>query len=210
MSALEDVRKPRRRRGATTQSQVVDAALAVADQVGIDRLTIRAVAKLADVPTMSLYSHFSSKDELLELMHAEVTQRLFAEEQYATWQAALVAVCTRLRDGLSAHPHWVPLLSRAASFVPAQVRERLLELMLTDGVSRAWATAALESALVVAKGLVLLELADGTAGPSSLVRAKLGAAPESGATGELDAAETFAVAVRTYVRGLESAKQRAL
>lgn len=80
MSALEDSRKPRRRRGATTQSQVVDAALAVADQVGIDRLTIRAVAKLADVPTMSLYSHFSSKDELLDLMHAEVTQRLFSDE----------------------------------------------------------------------------------------------------------------------------------
>ena len=209
MSALEDTRKPRRRRGATTQSQVVDAALAVADQVGIDRLTIRAVAKHADVPTMSLYSHFSSKDELLDLMHVEVTQRLFADEQYATWQAALVAVCTRLRDVLIAHPHWVPLLSRTTSFVPLQVRERLLDLMLADGVSRAWANAALASALVVAKGLVLLELADATAGPSSLVRVTLGA-PESGATTKLDAAETVAVAVRTYVRGLESAKQTVL
>jgi AcrR family transcriptional regulator len=188
----------------------VDAALAVADQVGIDRLTIRAVAKLADVPTMSLYSHFSSKDELLELMHAEVTQRLFADDQYATWQAALVAVCTRLRDVLITHPHWVPLLSRTASFVPVQVHRRLLELMLPDGVSHAWATAALASALVVAKGLVLLELAETTEGPSSLVRETLGAAPESGATKKLDAAETFAVAVRTYVRGLESAKQSAL
>jgi len=188
----------------------VDAALAVADQVGIDRLTIRAVAKLADVPTMSLYSHFSSKDELLDLMHAEVTQRLFSDEHYATWQAALVAVCTRLRDVLMAHPHWVPLLSRTVSFVPPQVLERLLELMLADGVTRTWANAALASALVVAKGLVLLELADTTAGPSSLVRVTLGAAPESGAASKLDAAETFAVAVRTYVRGLESAKQGAL
>jgi AcrR family transcriptional regulator len=189
---------------------VVDAALAVADQVGIDRLTIRAVAKLADVPTMSLYSHFSSKDELLDLMHAEVTQRLFAEEQYATWQAALVAVCTRLRDVLMAHPHWVPLLSRTTSFVPVAVRQRLLELLLADGVSHAWANAALASALVVAKGLVLLELADTSAGPASLVREARGAAPESGATAKLDAAETFAVAVRTYVRGLESAKQAVL
>lgn len=202
MSALEDARKPRRRRGATTQSQVVDAALAVADQVGIDRLTIRAVAKLADVPTMSLYSHFSSKDQLLELMQAEVTQRLFAEEPHASWRVGLVAVCTRLRDVLIAHPHWVPLLSRTASFVPAPVRERLLELMRTDGVSPGWAEAALSSALLVAKGLVLLELAD-SEGPSSLVRPTL-AAPH------FDAAETFAVAVRTYVRGLESAKHGAL
>lgn len=187
----------------------MDAALAVADQVGIDRLTIRAVAKLADVPTMSLYSHFSSKDELLDLMHAEVTQRLFADESHATWQTALVAVCTRLRDVLSAHPHWVPLLSRAASFVPVQVRERLLELMLADGVSLAWATSALASALLVAKGLVLLELAE-TEGPVSLVRPALGTAPESGAVSKVDAAENFAVAVRTYVRGLESAKQAVL
>jgi hypothetical protein len=89
------------------------------------------------------------------------------------------------------------------------VRERLLELMLADGVSRGWATAALESALVVAKGLVLLELAD-SSGPVSLVRVALGTPPESGATTKSDAAETFAVAVRTYVRGLESAKQSAL
>jgi AcrR family transcriptional regulator len=188
----------------------VDAALALADQVGIDRLTIRAVAKLADVPTMSLYSHFSSKDELLDLMQAEVTQRLFADEQYATWQTALVAVCMRLRDVLMAHPHWVPLLSRTTSFVPPEVRERLLQLMLADGVSRAWAASALASALTVAKGLVLLELADTVAGPSSLVRPTLGAAPESGAASTHDAAETFAVAVRTYVRGLESARQTAL
>ncbi|HTQ05000.1 MAG TPA: TetR/AcrR family transcriptional regulator [Polyangiaceae bacterium] len=205
MAALEDPRKPRRRRGATTQSQVVDAALAVADQVGIDRLTIRAVARLADVPTMSLYSHFSSKDELLALMHAEVTQRLATDERYASWQSALVGLCTRLRTVLVAHPHWVPLVSRTAPFVPAGVQERMLELMLADGVSPGWARAALSSALLVAKGLVLLELSD-TEGPASIVRAKAGAPAGADTGNSSDAAENFAVALRTYVRGLESAK----
>ena len=209
MSALEDPRKPRRRRGATTQSQVVDAALAVADQVGIDRLTIRAVAKLADVPTMSLYSHFSSKDELLDLMHTEVTQRLFAEEPHASWQEGLLGVCTRLRAVLIAHPHWVPLLSRTSSFVPAVVRQQLLELMLADGVSHAWAAAAVSSALLVAKGLVLLELAN-TDGPTSMVRSTLGANPEFDAGRQFDAAENFALALRTYVRGLEAARHASL
>ena len=136
-------RSARRPRGATRQSDVVGAALAVADQAGIDRLTIRAVARVAKVPTMSLYSHFASKSELLDLMYGELVLRLFVDEPHATWQAGLLAACARIREVLLAHPRWVPLLSRPAPPIAVPWRERVLGLMVADGFTPESAFAAI-------------------------------------------------------------------
>ncbi len=147
----------RKRRGATSRSAVVDAALAVADEVGLDHVTIRGVAKRVDVPTMSLYSHFSSKDELLDLMYSEFVRRLYGDEMPATWQAGLLAVACRVRTLLLAHPHWRELLSHTAEPIETPVREKLLALMTADGMTPARALAVLASAILMAEGLMLLE-----------------------------------------------------
>jgi AcrR family transcriptional regulator len=195
----------------------------VADQAGIDRLTIRAVARVAKVPTMSLYSHFASKSELLDLMYGELVLRLFVDEPHATWQAGLLAACTRIREVLLAHPRWVPLLSRPAPPVALPWRERVLGLMVADGFTPESAFAAISSVVLVAEGLIFLELSFAAPhGPLVERMARLKAwADEDSSTGhpttraalrgspEFDLAQNFAVAVRTYVRGLETAPRPA-
>jgi AcrR family transcriptional regulator len=215
----------RRPRGVTTRSDIVSAALAVADRVGVDRLTMRAVAKVAKVPTMSLYSHFSNKAELLDLMVTEVKRRLFIEEACDTWQEELRATSRRIRVVLIEHPRWVPLLLRPVP--PQRVRwwESMLARLQADGLTVGPALGALSGAVLLAEGLVLLELALTRAPSSSLALsidrsrdwlthvAPVGRATdraELAGLGQFDLAHNFALTMRAYTAGLETAGTRPL
>ncbi|HEX6276202.1 MAG TPA: TetR/AcrR family transcriptional regulator [Polyangiaceae bacterium] len=138
----------------------MNAALAVIDTAGIDRVTIRSVAKLAGAPPMSLYTHFTNKGELLELVYTEVWRRLYPDDMpETTWQADLFALCRHLRNSLIEHPRWIPLLARPVVSPPLiPLRERLLRQMVNDGLSPAAAMGALTSALITTIGLVLVDV----------------------------------------------------
>jgi AcrR family transcriptional regulator len=136
----------------------VDAALQVADRVGVDATTIRLVAAAVGVAPMSLYTHFSKKEQLLDLMFQEVTLRLYADAGQPTWQAELTSLCHQIRSVLLEHPRWVPLLHRPAPSTAVPLRERLLPLMASEGISEADALTALASAGFVSIGLTLVEL----------------------------------------------------
>jgi AcrR family transcriptional regulator len=151
--------RKQRPRGSTTREAVVNGALAVADDVGIEALTLRAVAERVGAPPMSLYSHFASKEQLLDLMYAEVVRHLYADSGHPTWQAELVALCHQVRRVLLQHPHWAPLLARPAPQPsPMPLRERLLSLLTSDGMPIVDALLTVSNAGLVALGLTLVEL----------------------------------------------------
>jgi TetR/AcrR family transcriptional regulator, tetracycline repressor protein len=150
--------RQQRPRGTTTRESVVSAALDIVDQVGVDGLTIRAIASAVGAPPMSLYTHFANKEELLDLMYAEMAHRLYADSGKQTWQTELLALTHHMRQTLLAHPRWTPLLSRPAPPMAMTVRERILKLMVESGMSSADGLTALSSAIVAGMGLVLVEL----------------------------------------------------
>jgi AcrR family transcriptional regulator len=151
--------RKQRPRGSTTREAVVEAALALVDEVGIGALTLRGVAQRVGAPPMSLYTHFSKKEELLDLMYAEIVRLMWVDAGHATWQEELFALCRRVRQVLVQHPHWAPLLSRPTP-PPARVplRERLLELLTRDGMPLTEAFVAVRNASLVALGLTLVEI----------------------------------------------------
>jgi DNA-binding transcriptional regulator YhcF (GntR family) len=51
-----------------TAARIVEGAIRVADEEGLDALSLRAVASKVGAPVMSLYRHVRSKDDLLRLM----------------------------------------------------------------------------------------------------------------------------------------------
>lgn len=60
-------------RGSRLSSQaIVAAAMVVADEDGLDAVSIRRVAAMLGVRPMSLYTHIASKEELLDLMTNEL------------------------------------------------------------------------------------------------------------------------------------------
>ncbi|MFD2767578.1 TetR/AcrR family transcriptional regulator [Micromonospora eburnea] len=97
-----------RRKGparSLTITQVVDAALALADEQGLTAVTIRAVAERVGVSTMSVYTYVPGKPELLDLMvdarYARMTRTPWAGQP---WRERLTAVAEANRDLLTAHP----------------------------------------------------------------------------------------------------------
>ena len=122
------------RRGRKTLAGVVDAALTIADRDGLRAVTIRSVAKAVGVPTMSLYAYFSTKEELLNLMSCELTRRFFDGEQQSTWQDELLELSERVRRVLLQHPKWMPLLARPTAAPALPDRDRILKLLMADGV----------------------------------------------------------------------------
>ena len=150
--------RKQRPRGSTTRQAVVEAALAVVDDVGTEAFSLRAVARRVGVAPMSLYTHFANKDELLDLMYAEVARRLYADAGHSTWQAEFVALCHQVRRVLLQHPRWTSLLSRPAPPLRVPLRERLLALLTSDGVPVREAFIAVSNAGLVSLGLTLVEL----------------------------------------------------
>jgi len=149
--------RKQRPRGSITREAVVSAALEIADQEGVERLTIRAVAELLGAPPMSLYTHFANKSDLLDLMYVEIARRAYRYEGLGTWQGELLALARRVRVLLTEHPNWTPLFSRPAPPLDVTMREQILRLMVADGMSATDALLALSSVSLTAIGLMLIE-----------------------------------------------------
>lgn len=89
---------------ALNRADVVEAALAVLDEVGIDGLTLRRIADRLAVKAPALYWHFASKRDLLDEMATELMRRALPDgPPSGDWRADLVAGADRLRAVLRAH-----------------------------------------------------------------------------------------------------------
>jgi AcrR family transcriptional regulator len=209
-----------RRHGATNRESIVNAGLAIVDDVGLEGLTIRAVATVVDVPPMSLYTHFSNKEELLDLMYAEVARRLYADAGHPTWETELFALCQQLHDILLEHPHWIPLLSRPVPATAVPLRERLLRLLANEGMSPPDALATVSRAALMSIGLVLVELTfrepDGRSSVTSRIESvkrwfeepsTITDHPTTASAfaemSHLDLRESFMLTIRTFIAGLK-------
>lgn len=122
-----------------TLDRVVDAAITVADEHGVDGLSMRCVARALGVGTMSLYRYVPGKSELLDLM----LDRICAPDRAACppgsdWRAQLAAVARGSRALYLAHPwllqvNWArPVLGPNSLAGMEQVTAALAGLGLTD------------------------------------------------------------------------------
>lgn len=94
------------RRGLTLE-RVLEAATALAQDIGIEQLSMRKLAERLGVGTMSLYAHVPGKAELIDLM----VDHAFAEVDYepgsldpADWRTALETVAGRNWRLYERHP----------------------------------------------------------------------------------------------------------
>ncbi|MFI0904045.1 TetR/AcrR family transcriptional regulator C-terminal domain-containing protein [Streptomyces sioyaensis] len=91
------------------RKQVVDTALRLLNEVGLDGLTLRRIAKELNVQAPALYWHFKNKQELLDEMATEMFRRMAAPPlgqgvgatgTGGTWQEALLTSCRGMRREL--------------------------------------------------------------------------------------------------------------
>ena len=101
---LGDPRGSRGRKPRVTVDAVVEAAISIADDDGLDALSIRSVAERLGLGTMSLYTYVESKNQLVELMLDEVTARLPMHDTSGTWRDRLTRSAHDELEGYLRHP----------------------------------------------------------------------------------------------------------
>lgn len=92
-----------RRSPRLDQRLVTETALRLLNEVGLDGLTLRAIAKELDVQAPALYWHFKNKQELLDEMATEMYRRMVAGVRIAPdadWRERLLDVNRGLRAAL--------------------------------------------------------------------------------------------------------------
>ena len=126
----------RRKRRTLDQRQVVRAALALLDEVGLDRLTMRRLAETLGVKAASLYRHVRNKDELLALLGDEISAEIPLPRPAGTWREQLTESAWNVRRGLLAHRDGARVLASTPPAGPRRLRhvEAVLRILRAAGL----------------------------------------------------------------------------
>ena len=93
------------RRTRLTTDRVLAGALALADEIGIDDLTIRRLADALDVKPMTIYHHVANKEAIIDGMIDLVFAEIELPDPDLPWKEAIRRRCASARRAL-AHHHW--------------------------------------------------------------------------------------------------------
>ena len=98
------------------------AAIALADQGGIDSLTMRRLAQELGVEAMSLYYYVASKDDILKGIVDPVISEIEVPSDGADWKTALRRSAISFHNALSRHPWAAKLIMSGTGVGLARVR----------------------------------------------------------------------------------------
>ncbi len=120
-----------------SRERVLEGAVALADDIGIEAFTIRKLAAALGTKPMTIYHHVPSKeaiiDGMVELVFAEI-ERPRADED---WKSAVRKRCVSARNVLKRHPWAAPLMESRTSPGPENLghHESVLACMRRGGLS---------------------------------------------------------------------------
>lgn len=119
------------------RAAVLRASLAVADERGIDALTMQAVAERLGVTPMALYRHVENKQDLLEGIVESLLDEIAPPSDDQPWDENLSNMGRGLRTTARRHPAVFPLLLQLPATTPGarRVRERVYGALRQAGVA---------------------------------------------------------------------------
>lgn len=104
------------------RSRIVARAVRLADEHGLDAVTMRRLASSLGVQAMSLYHHVPNKDALLAAMLDHFYERMDLPEEGDEWKEALRARATAMREAFLRHPWALALVDAGTDPGPAALR----------------------------------------------------------------------------------------
>jgi AcrR family transcriptional regulator len=124
------------------RERVVQAAVAFADEAGLDALSMRKLGQRLGVEAMSLYNHVANKDDLLDGMIDVVFSEIDLPAVDADWRVAMGRRAGSVRAALARHPWATGLMELRTTPGPASLRhhEAVLECLRRAGFSTEDAT----------------------------------------------------------------------
>ena len=171
---------------ANVREKLLEAAIAVVDESGVEGIRVREIAAAADVREPSVYHYFGSREGLVEAVEAarfkrdltEVASLFYSAVNECTSAEDYVALCRRVVSATAATDRASVRAVRASVFGSAQSRPALAALIaeaeleldhrLADGFEvakeRGWARPDLDSLTTAAwingmvNGRIILEM----------------------------------------------------
>ncbi|MEV0076372.1 TetR/AcrR family transcriptional regulator C-terminal domain-containing protein [Nocardia neocaledoniensis] len=105
-----------------TRDRVLRAAVELADEDGLDALSMRKLAKAVGVEAMSLYNHVANKDDLLDGLVDLVVSEIYVPAPGGDWRAELRRRATSAHEVLLRHRWATGLLGSRVNVGPAMLR----------------------------------------------------------------------------------------
>jgi AcrR family transcriptional regulator len=134
-------------RAPLSRERVLRAAVELADESGIEALTMRALGRRLGVEAMSLYNHVGNKDDILDGISDLVLGDIEVPPSGTEWKAAMRHRAISAHGVLLAHPWAAMLIMSRYNIGPGMTRYldatlgRLREGGFTiDGALDAWNT----------------------------------------------------------------------
>lgn len=121
------------------RSAILQTAIEIADERGLDAVSMRSVAERVGVTPMALYPHVGSKAALLDGMMGQLLREMLPAAPTGTWRDRLTTLAQAGRSLGKRHP-WFPLLQFTRPAIePAAVRvvDAIYQALLDAGVPEA-------------------------------------------------------------------------
>lgn len=114
--------RTRRRRGSVTPEDMIDGAFALAEQIGLTKLSMPQLARHLEVPVTTIYWHFRQKEQLLDAMMDRAADQYHFATPFTgeeSWDEALRNHFRKMRKVFAENPLVCELvLMRANQYSP--------------------------------------------------------------------------------------------
>ncbi|MDG4780116.1 TetR/AcrR family transcriptional regulator C-terminal domain-containing protein [Micromonospora sp. WMMD961] len=117
------------------RERIVAAAIALADEGGLDAVSLRKVAARLNAGPMRLYGYIATKSELLDLMVDEIYAEILPREQPGDWREALGILAHRTRQTALRHNWLADLLGGRPTLGPNGLAVAEATLATLDGLA---------------------------------------------------------------------------
>lgn len=114
------------------RSDVVERAIGVLDETGLEALSMRRLAADLGVQAGALYHHFDNKAALLAAVADEILRRGRRPAEVVAWDAELHLLCVGLREAMQRHRDGAALIAQVHRS-DAEALERPLRSALERG-----------------------------------------------------------------------------
>jgi AcrR family transcriptional regulator len=119
------------------RQEILDAALEIADDKGLDAVTMRAVAVRIGVTAMALYPHVQSKEDLLDGLLGRMLAEISVPDPGKPWQDRAREFARAARAAAHRHPAVAPLVFTrpVVTQEAAVVIDAVHQLLLDAGIA---------------------------------------------------------------------------
>jgi AcrR family transcriptional regulator len=153
---------PIRTREPLTRDRIVDAALRLMDEEGLEAVSMRRVAREVGVEAMSLYHHVADKEDLLDGVCERVMAGFEFPDPTGDWNRDCRHAARAWRRLLKAHPNVMRLFAEqrgpTRSIESMRPTEFALRLLRAGGLSDRDAAQAFHAFGGYIQGFVMMEL----------------------------------------------------